>query len=386
MKFIHIADLHLGKSMFDYPLLQDQKAVLEQVIGYAAQYEVDAVVAAGDLYDKPVPPAEAVTVLDGFMTRLSEMGIPLLMVSGNHDSPERLDFGSALLSGRGVYLAGAFNGLPRKVTLGKEGDEADFYLLPFVRPGNVRACYPEEEIRSYDDAVRLVMRQLELSKDRPSVLVAHQFVTAGGSAPDAGGSELLSIGGTDNVDVSNFLPFQYVALGHIHRPQRLTRDSVRYAGSLMKYSFSESRDQKSAVLVTLRGMEEPDIALLPLQSPHDLREVRGPLEKLLSPEVAAAGNPEDYLHVTLTDSEPVADPMQRLRQVYPNVMRLDFAALAPESEEGELSAEEAALRSPEELFNSFSEQMQGVKLSPEEAMLVRLTMDEIWGEPEGGQV
>ena len=164
MKFIHIADLHLGKSMFDYPLLQDQKAVLEQVIGYAAQYEVDAVVAAGDLYDKPVPPAEAVTVLDGFMTRLSEMGIPLLMVSGNHDSPERLDFGSALLSGRGVYLAGAFNGLPRKVTLGRPGDEADFYLLPFVRPGNVRACYPGEEIRSYDDAVRLVMRQLDCQK------------------------------------------------------------------------------------------------------------------------------------------------------------------------------------------------------------------------------
>lgn len=387
MKFIHISDLHLGKTMFDYPLLSDQKALLDQIVEYAEQYGVDAVVVAGDLYDKPVPPAEAVTVLDGFMTRLSQMGIPLLMVSGNHDSPERLDFGGALLAGRGVYLAGQFTGLPRKVTLGKGEDLADFYLLPFIRPGNVRAFYPGEELRSYDDAVRFVMGKTALSGDRPSVLVAHQFVTAGGSAPDAGGSELLSIGGTDNVDVSNFLPFQYVALGHIHRPQRLTRDSVRYAGSLMKYSFSESHDQKSAVLVILRGMEEPDIALLPLTAPHDLRQVQGPLEALLSPEVVAAGNPEDYLHVTLTDREPVADPMQRLRQVYPNIMRLDFAsALSEEPEEGELSAGDVAARSPEELFAGFYEQMQGEKLTPQEAMLVRMTMDDVWGDLEGGSV
>lgn len=386
MKFIHIADLHLGKSMFDYPLLDDQKAVLEQVLGYVRQYGADAVVAAGDLYDKPVPPAGAVTVLDGFMTALSEMGVPLLMVSGNHDSPERLDFGAALLAGKGVYLAGAFTGAPRKVTLGAAGDEADFYLLPFIRPGDVRRFYPDGEVRSYDDAVRLVLRRVELSNTRPSVLVAHQFVTAGGSAPDAGGSELLSIGGTDNVDVSNFLPFQYTALGHIHRPQRLTRDAVRYAGSLMKYSFGESHDQKSAVLVTLRGMEEPDIALLPLSAPHDLRELRGPLEALLAPENVAGGSPEDYLHITLTDAEPVADPMRRLREVYPNIMRLDFASAGSYGPGEELSAEEAGSRSPEELFAGFYEQMQGQKLTPQEALAVRMAMDDVWGSPEGGKV
>lgn len=323
MKFIHIADLHLGKSMFDYPLLQDQKAVLEQVIGYAAQYEVDAVVAAGDLYDKPVPPAEAVTVLDGFMTRLSEMGIPLLMVSGNHDSPERLDFGSALLSGRGVYLAGAFNGLPRKVTLGKEGDEADFYLLPFVRPGNVRACYPGEEIRSYDDAVRLVMRQLELAKDRPSVLVAHQFVTAGGSAPDAGGSELLSIGGTDNVDVSNFLPFQYVALGHIHRPQTVGGPTVRYAGSPLCYSLDECGAEKSVPLVTLDAAGAAGVELLPLKPRRAMRHLTGPLARLTDP--AAVCDADDYIWATLTDDAPIPDAMARLRSAYPNAMKLDYA-------------------------------------------------------------
>lgn len=323
MKFIHIADLHLGKSMFDYPLLQDQKAVLEQVIGYAAQYEVDAVVAAGDLYDKPVPPAEAVTVLDGFMTRLSEMGIPLLMVSGNHDSPERLDFGSALLSGRGVYLAGAFNGLPRKVTLGKEGDKADFYLLPFVRPGNVRACYPEEEIRSYDDAVRLVMRQLELAKDRPSVLVAHQFVTAGGSAPDAGGSELLSIGGTDNVDVSNFLPFQYVALGHIHRPQTVGGPTVRYAGSPLCYSLDECGAEKSVPLVTLDAAGAAGVELLPLKPRRAMRHLTGPLARLTDP--AAVCDADDYIWATLTDDAPIPDAMARLRSAYPNAMKLDYA-------------------------------------------------------------
>ncbi len=378
MRFLHISDLHLGKQVADFSLLEDQRYILRQVLDIAVERGVQAVVLAGDLYDKAVPPTDAVTVLDRFMTALSERGIPLLMISGNHDSPERLDFGSSLLSARGVYLAGAFEGKPRRVTIGEGEDAANFYLLPFIRPGNVRAFYPEEDIHGYDDAMRCVIRHTELSEERPNVLVAHQFVTAGGISPERSDSEVLSLGGTDNVDVSNFLSFTYVALGHIHRPQRLTRDSVRYAGSPLKYSFSEAAHQKSAVLVTLSGRSEPEIELIPLSPLHDMREIKGPMEALLSDTVVHSADPEDYLHVTLTDSEPVPDALHRLRQVYPNIMRLDFSAHEQAEEQGDLTAGEVERKSPAELFDDFYSLMQGEAPDDEEKALIRRVMAEIW--------
>ena len=382
MKFIHISDLHLGKQLAEYSLLEDQRYILRQILDIVADRQPDAVVVAGDLYDKPVPPAEAVTVLDWFITSLTGMGVALLMISGNHDSPERLDFGSGLFEEKGVYLVGQFNGVPKKVTLGKPDDQADFYLLPFIRPGNVRPFYPDEEIKSYDDAMRCVMKNLTLSKEIPSVLVAHQFVTAGGVSPERSESEVISLGGTDNVDVSNFISFQYVALGHIHRPQRLTRDSVRYAGSPLKYSFSEAEYDKSVVMVTLNGMEEPSIELIPLVPMRDLRRIRGPLDKLLSDEVAAASNREDYLHVTLTDTEPVADPLYRLRQVYPNIMRLSFSSSLEEEEVEIAACEEVEHRTPPQLFAEFYNQMQGEPLSEEDGKLVLRLMEKVWGHLE----
>lgn len=382
MKFLHISDLHLGKQLAEYSLLEDQRYILRQILDIVADRQPDAVVVTGDLYDKPVPPAEAVTVLDWFITSLTEMGVALLMISGNHDSPERLDFGSGLFEEKGVYLVGQFNGVPKKVTLGKPDDQADFYLLPFIRPGNVRPFYPDEEIKSYDDAMRCVMKHLTLSKEIPSVLVAHQFVTAGGVSPERSESEVISLGGTDNVDVSNFISFQYVALGHIHRPQRLTRDSVRYAGSPLKYSFSEAEYDKSVVMVTLNGMEEPSIELIPLVPMRDLRRIRGPLDKLLSDEVAAASNREDYLHVTLTDTEPVADPLYRLRQVYPNIMRLSFSSSLEEEEVEIAACEEVEHRTPPQLFAEFYNQMQGEPLSEEDGKLVLRLMEKVWGHLE----
>ena len=379
MKFLHISDLHLGKQLAEYSLLDDQRYILRQILDIAAAIRISIVIVAGDLYDKPVPPAEAVTVLDWFITSLTEMQIPLLMIGGNHDSPERLDFGSGLFEEKGVYLVGQFNGAPKKVTLGKPGDQADFYLLPFIRPGNVRPFFPDEEIKSYDDAMRCIMENLTLSKDVPSVLVAHQFVTAGGVSPERSESEIISLGGTDNVDVSNFIAFQYVALGHIHRPQRLTRDSVRYAGSPLKYSFSEAEYDKSVVQVTLNGMEEPTIELIPLEPVRDLRRIRGPLEKLLSDEVVSASNREDYLHVTLTDTEPVADPLYRLRQVYPNIMRLAFASSMEEEQVTVSASEEVERRTPPQLFAEFYSQMQGEPLSEEDGKLVLRLMEKIWG-------
>jgi exonuclease SbcD len=272
------------------------------------------------------------------------------------------------------------------VTLGEGDDAADFYLLPFIRPGDVRACFPEEELRSYDEAMRCVIRHMTLSPDRPSVLVAHQFVTAGGIDPERSDSEVLSLGGTDNVDVSDFLAFTYVALGHIHRPQRLTRDSVRYAGSPLKYSFSEANHQKSVTLVTLHGKSEPEITLLPLTPLHDLREIRGPIDTLLRDEVVNAADHEDYLHITLTDTEPVADPLHRLRQVYPNICRLDFAAHAAEEEPADLTASDLKQKTPLELFDDFYTLMQGEPPADAERSTVREIMAEIWSGAEEEEI
>ncbi len=380
MKFLHIADLHLGKQVADFSMLEDQRFILREILSMIDFRHPDAVVVAGDLYDKPVPPADAVTLLDWFITELSEREIPLLIISGNHDSPERLEFGSGIFEQKGIYFAGRFQGAPKKVTLSAKedpSDQADFYLLPFIRPANVRPFYPDEEIKSYDDAMRCVIRSLSLSEEYPSVLIAHQFVTAGGVSPERSDSEILSLGGTDNVDVSNFLPFQYVALGHIHRPQRLTRESVRYAGSPLKYSFSEAAYAKSAVFVTLRGMEEPEIELLPLTPLHDMRRIKGPLENLIREETVRAADPEDYLHVTLTDTEPVSDPMFRLRQVYPNIMRLEYEGNSSENIDSP-EEEEVEHKTPPQLFADFYRQMMGKDLSEEDKALVLSLMDEVW--------
>ncbi len=379
MKFLHLSDLHLGRQIADFSMLEDQKFILQEILSIVDTRCPDAVLIAGDLYDKAVPSTDAVTLLDWFITELSEREIPLLIISGNHDSPERLDFGSGIFEKKQIYFAGKFTGTPKIVSLcakNDPSDQADFYLLPFIRPGNVRMFYPEEEIRSYDDAMRCVMRATPMSKDRPQVLIAHQFVTAGGQSPERSDSEVLSLGGTDNVDVSNFMPFQYVALGHIHRPQRLTRESVRYAGSPLKYSFSEANDHKSVVFVTLRGMEEPEVELIPLHPLHDMRRIQGPLEALLKEETVKAADPEDYLHITLTDTVPVSDPLFRLRQVYPNIMRLEYAVQM--QSDTSIEEEKVERKTPPQLFADFYRQMVGKEINEEDRKLILSLMDEIW--------
>lgn len=361
MKFLHLGDLHLGKRVYGYSMLDDQRFVLEQVIGMAIENQVDAVVLAGDIYDKTVPSGEAVSLFDSFFTQLCEQNITVLAVSGNHDSGERLDFGRTLLSQQGMNLVGTLEETVASITLtDKQNCRVQFHLLPWLRPMEWREKWKLEE-STQQCVMQEALKRAKWENQARHVLVAHTFVTVGGAMPEQSDSEILPVGGVDAVDAALFDGYDYVALGHIHRPQRLGRDSVRYCGSLLKYSFSEARYPKSVPLVTLDAAGEAEIILLPLIPKHDLRELRGNLQDVISGLARQAGDPEDYLRVILTDDEELYDPQATLRAVYPNLMRLDFDNIRTQTTDSEgLQHEEAAKQlTPAELFEQFFLEQNG---------------------------
>lgn len=380
MKLLHLGDLHLGKRVGEFSLLQDQRFVLGQVVRLAAQYKVDAVLLAGDLYDKPVPPAEAVELLDWFLTALCSAGHTVLAVSGNHDSPERLAFASSLLQRAGVYIAGEVGAVPQRVTLTDDYGPVDITLLPFVKPAMLTPFLGERPANT-DAAVAAALAALPPDAVRRNVLVAHQFVTAGSQQPAVCDSEIAPVGGVENVDVSCFNGYDYVALGHLHGPQRIGRDSVRYAGSPLKYSFSEVRHHKSAALVTLGAPgEEVEIELLPLVPLHDMREVRGPIDALLSPQNVT--DAQDYLHVTLTDEEELIDAISRVRAVYPNLMKLDFDNRRTRAAGGQSAAQAVEQKTLPQLFSEFFELMNGSALTENQQALFDAAWKKSGGEAQ----
>lgn len=354
MKLLHCSDLHIGKRVNGFSMLADQQKVLSQVAALAGQEQVDALLIAGDVYDKSIPSAEAVELFDWFLTRLAEQGTRVLLISGNHDSPERLDYASRLLRSRGVFIAGTYRGEVPVITLEDAYGPADLYLLPFFRPGVVNR-YAEQHCATYQEAAQQVLLGLPAHPERRNVLVAHQFVVSGGREPERSDSEQLSLGGVDQIDAAVFDGFDYVALGHIHGPQRIGRDTVRYSGSPLKYSFSECRHQKSVCLVELREKGDVTFRLLPLEPLHDMRKIRGTLAQLTDEAVVAAADRNDYLHVTLTDEEPVLDAIGKLRRVYPNVMQLEFENRRSAPADISAAAGEEAVQacSMQELFAQF---------------------------------
>lgn len=363
MKLLHLADLHIGKRVNEFSMLEDQMDVLQKILAIARERKPDGVLIAGDVYDKTIPSAEAVTVLDGFLTSLAGFGIPVFVVPGNHDSAERLGFGSQLLRESGVYIAAPYHGVVERFTLEDSFGPVGIHLLPFLRPSAVAACHPGEKVGSYDEGVRLALSGADFSGAQRHVLVAHQFVTSGGQEPERSDSEAISVGGLDNVDVSAFQPFDYVALGHIHGPQFVGRPSVRYAGSPLKYSFSEWRQQKAALLVTLgQPGEEPVVEKIPLHPLRDLRVIRGPLAQL----TALGERSEDYIEAVLTDEESLADPLGELRQIYPNLMRLTFDNRRTQAQEGPGAAEKVREKTALELFSEFYEAQNGLPLEGEQ--------------------
>ena len=377
MRFLHLADLHLGKRVNGFDMLEDQRYILEQIVDLCASRGVQAVVAAGDIYDVPQPPAAAVLLLDWFLTELARRDIRVLAISGNHDSAERLDYAGQLLARQGVWLAGRYTGLMNPVVLSDDDGPVEFYLLPFVRSATVRHHLPEASITCYDDAVAAALSGIPAGDGTRRVLAAHQFVTASHKAPEVSGSEscAIEVGTVEQVDAARFAGFCYTALGHIHRPQAVGSPTVRYAGSPLCYSLDECGAQKSVPLVTIDGSGQAEVELIELHPRRAMRHLEGPLAKLTAP--AAVCDADDYIWATLTDDTPQPDAMAVLRAAYPNAMRLDYA---PRGTGPDLSTQAAASvrqKSFEELFSAFFEQMHGRPLTQEETTALNEMREEV---------
>lgn len=411
MKLFHLSDLHIGKRVNEYSMLEDQRHILKEILRFAEAEQPDAVLLSGDLYDKPVPSAEAVRCMDWFLSELQALGGTVLAISGNHDSAERIAFGARLMAESRVFVSPVYSGRLRRVTLTDAFGEVDFYLLPFLKPAAVRPFFPEEKIESYTEALRLVveraLREESSGQQRRRVLLAHQFVTGAARSE----SEEISVGGMDNVDAAVFSAFDYVALGHIHSPQNIGSPRIRYCGTPLKYSFSEAGQEKSITVVELgalpgeetvvrsaagktagvvgpgeasdpRGNRRAELKIrtLPLGPLHDMRELRGSYMELTARDYYSGINREDYIHVTLTDEEDIPNAVDKLRTIYHNLMKLDYDNCRTRSNQ-EISADaEAERKSPLTLFAEFYEKQNNAKLDAEERKLMESLIASVWEE------
>ena len=389
MRFFHLSDLHIGKQLHHYNLREDQEHILAEVISYAEKLHPDAVVIAGDIYDKSVPSGDAVTVFDDFLTRLSAVKpmIPILVIAGNHDSAQRLDYASRLLGSHQIYIAGkapeSEEDHLKKIALTDEYGKVNFYLMPFLKPGYVRGLCGGEKPESYTAAVQAVLEREEIDPGERNVIVSHQFYTGRDSrtgeeiSPKTCDSELLSVGDIDNVDISVLKEFDYAALGHLHGAQKAGSENVRYCGTLLKYSVSEAGQEKTLHLVTLGAKGDPvNVEKLPLHPLRDVRRVRGELEEIIS-----AADPEhrdDYVSVTLTDEIDPYKPKEQLQKVYSHILevRMDNERTRKklEFDEGEIRMED-----PLDVFSDFYREMQGREMSEEETEILRFVFDKVKG-------
>lgn len=373
MRFLHCSDLHLGRRLCELDLLEDQRHILEQLLQMALDEGVDAVLIAGDVYDKGVPSLGAVNLLDGFLTALCERHIPVYIISGNHDSADRLAFGGQLLGASGVHLAAMFRGGLQRFVLQDRYGPVQLWALPFVRPSAVRAALPGQTIVDYTEALAALVAEAGPDPEGRNLLMAHQFVTARGSATETCDSETVNLGTLDNVDAGVFEPFDYVALGHIHTPQAVGRATLRYCGAPLAYSVTEARRPKTATVVELGPKGRVEVTELPLSPLRPVRQLKGPLEALLQ----SARPSDDYIYAVLTDVTLPRDAVTRLRAVYPNLARLEFdrgpraahAALGPDPEQ-------LARRTPMDLFAQFYAEVHGRPLSQEEQALLQDALKE----------
>lgn len=430
MKVLHVSDLHIGKRVNGMSMLDDQRYILRQILDITENHQVSVLLIAGDVYDKAAPSAEAVTVFDAFLTDAVAAGLRVLAIPGNHDSAERIAYAQGLLEKQGVCLPPVYAGAVERVELEDEHGPVEFWLLPFLKPGDVRRFFPDEEIGDdYSAALRAVLDACAIDQGKRNVVLSHQLVTAYGTAPDRADDE-IKLGGMDNVDVSVYDALDYVALGHVHRPQRVGRDTVRYSGSPLKYSFSEARYDKSAALIEL-GEKKPgddvgkcvSFELIPLVPLHDVREVRGTLADVLAMGAAAGGSPadagvlageadgeagalggegegvalvdgvqgaaakageanspaaavrdasQDYLHITLSDEHPQLDAMAKIHEVFPNAMMLDYdnVTVLIDRPQTQLTADPDSMDTLD-LFSAFYESQVGNPLDDEQRDFAR---------------
>ena len=353
MKLFHLADLHIGKRVNEFSMIEDQKYILKRILDLAEEEKPDGIILAGDIYDKQITSAEAVQVFDEFITRLAGRAIPVFIISGNHDSAERLAFGGRLLNSRGIYLSPVYDGSVTKIPLKDQYGTVWIHLLPFIRPSTVRHVFENEAdlVTDVQTAAETVIRHMEIDLKDRNILVAHQFVTGASRCE----SEDVQVGGLDNIDAAVFTPFDYTALGHIHSPQNVGTDRVRYCGTPLKYSFSEVDQEKSITVVELEKKGTVRTSLLPLKPLRDMRKLRGTYLELTDRSFYRDMNREDYIQVTLTDEDDVPDGLQKLRVIYPNIMQLLYDNQRTKTTQ-EVDAAQAVEKKTEiELFYEFYE-------------------------------
>lgn len=374
MKFLHLADLHLGKRVNGFSMLEDQAHILRQILAILDDEQPDGVLIAGDVYDKSVPSVEAVGLLDGFLTELRARGVPVLLISGNHDSSERLAFGGRVMDSCGIHISPVYDGALAPVTLHDTFGPVHVWLLPFVKPAHVRRWFPDADIESYTDAVAEAVAHMDIDTAARNVLVTHQFVTGGARS----GSEELSVGGTDNVDSGVFAPFDYVALGHLHGAQHIGRETIRYAGSPLKYSFSEARQHKSVTVVTLGEKGDVQVRTVALTPLRELREIRGSYDELTARSFYEHTTyRSDYLHLILTDEQDVFDAMSRLRTIYPYLMTLDYDNARTRAAGGMSVPAETERRTPSELFEALYQRQNHRPMSEVQRAYIAQLMEQI---------
>lgn len=425
MKLFHLSDLHLGKRVNEFSMLEDQKYILAQILRRIDEERPDGVILAGDIYDKPVPPAEAVEILDEFLFELSQRGLQTFIISGNHDSAERLAFGGRLMEGSGIHFAPVYDAKVAPLRFEDEFGTVDLFLLPFVKPAHVRRFCEEEaaaprsesseetgeaaanlnqsEIKTYTDAIRAAIARMNIDPEHRNILVTHQFVT--GAVRSDSEETALSVGGTDNVDAAVFSDFDYVALGHIHRSQNMSggvRQSeagddpdsaepttklplIRYCGTPLKYSFSEANHEKSITVAELGDKGDVDIWTIPLKPLRDMVELRGTYDELTAKSFYDnTSYPADYVHITLTDEDDIPEAMGRLRVIYPYLMKLDYDNRRTRTSNEIQGASAMEEKTPGQLFAEFYEMQNNAPLSDEQKEFLDSMIQSIW-EKEGAR-
>jgi len=375
MKFIHLSDLHLGIRVNDFSMSEDQRYILDRIIDIIDREAPDGIIIAGDIYDKSMPPAEAVTMFDDFISSIAKRKIKTFIISGNHDSAERIAFGSRIMNAGGIYLSPVYNGDIKPVVMEDEYGSVNIYMLPFVRPSAVRAFYPDDDTDSYSSAVGTAVKHMNADFSQRNIIITHQFVT-GAVRSD---SEDISVGGTDNVSVDIFADFDYTALGHIHKPQNIGSERIRYCGTPLKYSFSEAKQDKSVTVIELGKKGDINVRTVGLIPLRDMTELKGSYEELMKKSFyEGTGYTEDYVHITLTDENDIPDAVSKLRLVYRRLMKMDYDNARTKKQsiiEGMTSARET---DPEKLFGEFFESQNNVPMNDEQAALVSGIIREIW--------
>ena len=374
MKLIHLSDLHIGKRVNEVSMIEEQAYILTQILDVIDAEQPGAVLISGDVYDKSVPSAEAVTLFDDFLCSLAERKQQVFIISGNHDSAERLAFGGRLMEDKGIHLSPVYDGNIAPITLSDEYGDVHFWLLPFLKPAHVKRFYPDEGIESYTDACRVAVEKMNIDPAHRNVILVHQFVT-GSSTCD---SEEISVGGTDNVDRSVFEAFDYVALGHIHGPQNIGSEKIRYCGTPLKYSFSEANHEKSVTVVELGEKGNFELRTISLTPLHDMREIRGTYDEVTAKSFYENTAVEDYLHITLTDEEDVPEAVARLRVIYPNLMKLSYDNIRTRSNTIIDCAVDVQKKSPLQLFGELYEQLNGQPMSDIQHDFMLNLIESIW--------